>query len=68
MLLEKEASGRYADEMKGFLRRQDTAEREAVSMGLPEDKSQPKRTGFIKEYEDYFERTGESSEEFPTTR
>ena len=68
MLLEKEASSRYADEMKGFLKRQDTAEREAVSMGLPEEKFQPKRTGFIKEYEDYFERTGESSEEFPTTR
>ena len=51
----EEATSRYVDDMDSFIRRRDTAEREAKQQGLPEDtfKQRPK-SSFLQKYEAYF--------------
>ena len=40
--------------MDSFVRRRDTAEREAKQQGLPKDKFKPSKSSFLQKNEDYY--------------
>ena len=53
-IAKEEATSRYVDDMDSFVRRRDTAEREAKQQGLPKDKFKPSKSSFLQKYEDYY--------------